>query len=76
MAGIMVVRHEGPGRSNLVLMPGHTFEFNPAVHELAVGATPIFIDVDPSTLLMTAAGVEAAITQRTAAVIVEPSLVP
>ena len=35
-----------------------------------VGATPVFVDVDPATLLITAAGVEAAITPLTAAVVV------
>ena len=37
---------------------------------LDVGATPVFTDVDPSTLLMSAANVQGAMTKRTAAVIV------
>jgi dTDP-4-amino-4,6-dideoxygalactose transaminase len=35
----------------------------------AVGATPVFVDIEPDTYLMDAAGLEAAITPRTRAVI-------
>lgn len=56
----------GPGDE--VIVPASTF-FATAEAVLAVGAEPVFIDVDPSTLLMTAAAVENAITQRTAAVV-------
>jgi dTDP-4-amino-4,6-dideoxygalactose transaminase len=58
----------GIGRGDEVIVPANTFVAT-ATAVVAVGATPVFIDVDPSTLLMTAAGVEAALTPRTAAVI-------
>lgn len=51
-----------------VIVPANTFVATVEAIE-AVGATPIFIDVNPQTLLMTASAVEAAITPRTAAVI-------
>ena len=51
-----------------VILPANTFVATVEAIE-AVGATPVYIDVSPSTLLMTAAAVEAAITPRTAAVI-------
>jgi dTDP-4-amino-4,6-dideoxygalactose transaminase len=52
-----------------VIVPANSF-FATVEAVLAIGATPVFIDVDPSTLLMNAADVEGAITNRTAAVIV------
>ncbi len=58
----------GIGAGDEVIVPANTF-FATAEAVLAVGAKPVFIDVDPSTLLMTAAAVESAITQRTAAVV-------
>jgi len=51
-----------------VIVPANTFVATVEAIE-AVGATPVFIDVNPQTLLMTASVVEAAITPRTAAVI-------
>ncbi len=51
-----------------IIVPANTFVATIEAIE-AVGATPVYIDVNPSTLLMTAAAVEAAITPRTAAVI-------
>jgi dTDP-4-amino-4,6-dideoxygalactose transaminase len=59
----------GIGAGDEVILPANTF-FATAEAVFAVGATPVFIDVDPSTLLMNAAGVKGAITKRTAAVIV------
>lgn len=58
----------GIGRGDEVIVPASTFVAT-ATAVVAVGATPVFVDVDPSTLLMTAAGVEAALTARTAAII-------
>jgi dTDP-4-amino-4,6-dideoxygalactose transaminase len=58
----------GIGPGDEVILPANTF-FATAEAVLAAGATPAFVDVDPATLLMTAAGVAAAITPRTAAVI-------
>jgi dTDP-4-amino-4,6-dideoxygalactose transaminase len=57
----------GPGSE--VIVPANTFVAT-AEAIVRAGARPVFIDVDPSTLLMTATGVEAAITSRTEAVIV------
>ena len=57
----------GIGVGDEVIVPANTFVAT-ATAVVAVGATPVFIDVDPSTLLMTAAGVEAALSPRTAAV--------
>jgi dTDP-4-amino-4,6-dideoxygalactose transaminase len=58
----------GIGRGDEVIVPANTF-IATAEAVANVGATPVFVDVDPATLLMTAAGVEAAITPLTAAVI-------
>ena len=58
----------GIGPGDEVIVPANTFVAT-ATAVVAVGATPVFIDVDPSTLLMTAAGVQAALTPRTVAVI-------
>ncbi|MGL4968153.1 MAG: DegT/DnrJ/EryC1/StrS family aminotransferase [Inquilinus sp.] len=58
----------GIGPGDEVIVPANTF-FATAEAVLAVGARPVFVDVDPATLLMTAAAVENAITQRTAAVV-------
>jgi dTDP-4-amino-4,6-dideoxygalactose transaminase len=59
----------GIGAEDEVIVPANTF-FATVEAVLTVGAKPVFIDVDPSTLLMSAANVESAITMRTAAVIV------
>jgi dTDP-4-amino-4,6-dideoxygalactose transaminase len=59
----------GIGRGDEVIVPANTF-IATAEAVANVGATPVFVDVDRATLVMTAAGVEAAITPLTAAVIV------
>ena len=59
----------GIGPGDEVIVPANTF-FATAEAVLAVGAKPTFVDVSPTTLLMTASGVQEAITSRTAAVIV------
>lgn len=56
----------GPGDE--VIVPANTF-IATASAVANVGATPVFVDVDPVTLLMTGAHVSDAITPRTAAVI-------
>ena len=56
----------GPGDE--VIVPAMTFVATANVVEL-VGATPIFVDVDPETLLIDIAGVARAVTPRTRAVI-------
>lgn len=57
----------GPGDE--VIVPANTFVAT-AEAVVTVGATPVFVDVDPGTLLMTPAGLEAALTRRTRAVLV------
>jgi UDP-4-amino-4-deoxy-L-arabinose-oxoglutarate aminotransferase len=56
----------GPGDE--VIVPAMTFIATANVAEL-LGAKPVFVDVDPQTLLMTPEGVAAAVTARTKAVI-------
>jgi dTDP-4-amino-4,6-dideoxygalactose transaminase len=63
----LVMRALGIGPGDEVIVPANTFV---ATVEpiLTVGAIPVFVDVDPRTLLMTADAVEAALTSRTVAV--------
>jgi dTDP-4-amino-4,6-dideoxygalactose transaminase len=62
------LRTLGIGPGDEVIVPANTF-IATAAAVAGVGATPVFVDVDPATLLTTAQHVEAAITPRTAAVI-------
>jgi dTDP-4-amino-4,6-dideoxygalactose transaminase len=57
----------GPGDE--VIVPANTFVASAEAVVLA-GATPVFADVSPDTLLLTSAQLEAAVTTRTVAVIV------
>jgi dTDP-4-amino-4,6-dideoxygalactose transaminase len=57
------------GAGSEVIVPASTF-IATAAAVVAAGATPVFTDVDPDSLLITADHVRAAITPRTAAVIV------
>jgi dTDP-4-amino-4,6-dideoxygalactose transaminase len=59
----------GIGAGDEIIVPANTFVATAAA-VAAAGATPVFVDVDPATLLMTAPAMEAAITPRTAAVVV------
>jgi dTDP-4-amino-4,6-dideoxygalactose transaminase len=59
----------GIGPGDEVIMPSNTFVATAEGIVLA-GATPVFADVDPRTLQLTAANVEAVTTKRTRAVIV------
>lgn len=59
----------GIGRGDEVIVPTNTF-IATASAVAAVGAEPVFVDVDPATLLLSADGVAAAIGPNTAAVIV------
>jgi dTDP-4-amino-4,6-dideoxygalactose transaminase len=59
----------GIGPGDEVIMPSNTFVATAEAIVLA-GAMPVFADVSPLTLQLTAADVEAAITRRTRAVIV------
>lgn len=58
----------GIGQGDEVIVPAMTFIATANAVELA-GATPIFVDVDPDTLLIDIAAVEQAITPNTRAVI-------
>src|SRR5262249_55117468 len=58
----------GLGRGDEVIVPANTF-IATAAAVAAVGARVVFVDVDPSTLLITAEILKQAITGRTAAVI-------
>lgn len=64
----LTLRALGVGRGDEVIVPTNTFVATAGAVSLA-GATPRFVDVDPDTLLITPAAVEAALTARTAAVI-------
>jgi dTDP-4-amino-4,6-dideoxygalactose transaminase len=66
---VLALRGLGVGPGDEVILPANTFVAT-AEAVVLVGAVPRFVDVDPGTLLMTAAHVEAAVTPRTAAVIV------
>jgi dTDP-4-amino-4,6-dideoxygalactose transaminase len=59
----------GIGAGDEVIVPANTF-IATASAVARVGATPVFVDVAPDTLLVTADYVRSAITPRTAAVIV------
>jgi dTDP-4-amino-4,6-dideoxygalactose transaminase len=52
-----------------VIVPANTF-IATAAAVVRAGAVPVFVDVDPDTLLLTAESLEAAITPRTRAVMV------
>lgn len=64
----LVIRGLGIGRGDEVIVPANTFVAT-AGAVVAAGATPVFVDVDPGTLLVTEASVLAAIGPSTAAVI-------
>jgi dTDP-4-amino-4,6-dideoxygalactose transaminase len=58
----------GIGAGDEVLVPGLTF-VTTAISVLAVNATPVFVDVEPDSLCLDVAAAEAAVTERTRAVI-------
>jgi dTDP-4-amino-4,6-dideoxygalactose transaminase len=58
----------GIGAGDEVIVPAMTFIATANVAEL-VGAKPIFLDVDPATLMLTPQSVHAAVSERTRAVI-------
>lgn len=62
------LRAAGVGVGDEVIVPPYTF-IATAAAPLFVGAIPVFADVDPRTHLLDPAAVEAAITERTKAVI-------
>lgn len=59
----------GVGAGDEVIIPGLTWVAN-ASTVAGVNAIPVPVDIDPATLCMDPAAVEAAITQRTAAIVV------
>jgi dTDP-4-amino-4,6-dideoxygalactose transaminase len=59
----------GIGPGDEVIVPANTFVAT-ASAVVSVGASPVFVDVDPSTMLVTADAVRAGLTGKTAAVIV------
>ena len=59
---VLAALQVGPGDE--VVVPANTFVAT-AEAVVTAGATPVFVDVDPDTLLMTPEGLEAAITRRT-----------
>jgi dTDP-4-amino-4,6-dideoxygalactose transaminase len=65
----LTLRGLGVGPSDEIILPANTFIATAEAVVLA-GATPRFVDVNPQTLLMSADCVEAALTRRTAAIIV------
>lgn len=65
----LILRGLGIGPGDEVVVPANTFVATAAA-VVAAGATPVFVDVDPGTLLVTEANVAAAIGPTTAAVIV------
>jgi dTDP-4-amino-4,6-dideoxygalactose transaminase len=58
----------GIGRGDEVIVPAMTFISSANVIEM-VGATPVFVDVDPDTLLIVPEQVRAAVTPRTKAIL-------
>jgi len=63
-----LLRCDGIGRGDEVILPSHTF-IATAESVLEAGATPVFADIDPGTMLLDAGAVEAVVTPRTAAVV-------
>ncbi|GMV31954.1 MAG: hypothetical protein AMXMBFR59_40790 [Rhodanobacteraceae bacterium] len=64
---VLALEGMGIGAGDEVIVPGLTWVAC-ATAVLQVNAEPVFVDVDPDTLVMTAATFEAAITPRTACV--------
>lgn len=66
---VMSMRSLGIGPGNEVIVPGLTWVAC-ASTVLRVGAVPILVDIEPETLCLSPEAVEAAITPRTAAILV------
>lgn len=64
----LILRARGIGPGAEVLVPALTSPFT-ALAVLAAGAAPVFVDVDPETLLLDASSAKRAITPRTRAVV-------
>jgi len=64
---ILALRAHAIGAGDEVICPAYTFYATPESIG-AVGATPVFVDIDAATLQMDPAAVEAAVTPRTRAI--------
>ncbi|MGN6030442.1 MAG: DegT/DnrJ/EryC1/StrS family aminotransferase, partial [Thermomicrobiales bacterium] len=64
----LLLRAMGIGSGDEVIVPAYTF-LATATSVLEVNALPIFVDIDPGTLCLDPDAVEAAITERTRAII-------
>jgi dTDP-4-amino-4,6-dideoxygalactose transaminase len=64
----IALRALGVGPGDEVVVPSFTF-FATVEPVVAIGATPVFCDVDPDTWVMTAATAERTITERTRALV-------
>jgi dTDP-3-amino-3,4,6-trideoxy-alpha-D-glucose transaminase len=64
----LAIRAAGLGPGDEVIVPAHTFVAS-ALGVIHAGATPLFCDVDRGTGLIDLASAEAAVTERTAAVL-------
>lgn len=65
---VLALRAAGVGTGAEVIVPAHTFAAT-WLAVAAVGATPVPVEVDPETYVMTAEGARAAVTPRTAAIV-------
>jgi dTDP-4-amino-4,6-dideoxygalactose transaminase len=66
---IVALRAVGVGYGDEVVVPGLTW-VSCAASVLALGAVPVFVDVEPETLALSAEATRAAVTPRTAAILV------
>jgi dTDP-4-amino-4,6-dideoxygalactose transaminase len=64
----IALRAAGIGWGDEVLVPAYTFQATAAA-PMAAGAIPVIVDVDPNTLCMDVKAAEAAITEKTRAII-------